>query len=118
MIGDAVAKGKRSSTAAKGPEFKKKNSMGGSFKHVAPGAKSDGGAAHENKHSARRANKGMAGQRGFGQVDGQKPARQKAAKEVAYLQPGDVRSQASRMQRSLSRSNVEAWTSGKRGSYK
>lgn len=102
MIGDAAARGKRSSTLKAGPEFKKKNSEGSSFKHVdGPRLKSSGGD-HEGHRTGKRMHaKGT--KPGVGVKDRQAPHKQKAFKESEHNEPGDI---------------LDQWCCGKRGSYK
>ena len=102
MIGDAVAAGKRGSTYAKGPEFKKKNSKGRSFKHVDGPRSSHGGGDHETKKVAKSAHR--TGPRpGTSVADRQAPHKQREKKEVKHVDQGQILSE---------------WCSGKRGSYK
>lgn len=102
MIGDAVARGKRSSTYAAGPEFKKKNHKGRSFKHVDSERNSDGGGAHETAKIAKRAHK--TGPRpGTNVADRQAPHKQREHKEVRHVDQGNI---------------LDEWCRGKRGSYK
>jgi hypothetical protein len=102
MIGDAAARGKRSSTLKAGPEFKKKNSEGSSYKHVdGPRLKHSGGD-HEGHSSAKRMHKQM---KPFspGVADRQAPHKQKAFKESEHNEPGDI---------------LDQWCCGKRSKYK
>jgi hypothetical protein len=102
MIGDAAARGKRHSTKAHGPEFKKKNSHGQSHKHVDGPRSSHGGGDHENAHRAKSAHK--TGPRpGTNTSDKQAPHKQREAKELKHVDQGDI---------------INEWCRGKRGSYK
>lgn len=102
MIGDAVAAGKRGNTYAKGPEFKKKNHKGRSYKHVDGDRKSDGGGEHETEKVSKSAHK--TGPRpGTSTSDKQKPHKQRERKEVKHVDQGQI---------------LNEWCSGKRGSYK
>jgi hypothetical protein len=96
----------RSSTRAAGPEYKKKNSEGRSYKHVpnhtGKDGKSDGGGRSETSAVAKRAHKG--GQRpGTGTSDKQAPHKQRERKELKHVDQGDI---------------VNDWCAGKRRSYK
>ena len=102
MIGDVVSQGKRGNTYAKGPEFKKKNGEGRSYKHIDGARKSDGGGGHETKKAAKRAHR--TGPRpGTNVADRQAPHKQREKKEVKHIDQGQILSE---------------WCSGKRGSYK
>ncbi len=106
MIGDAVARGKRSSTQAAGPEYKKKNSKGQSFKHVpnrtGGEGKSDGGGSKETSKVAKSAHR--TGPRpGTNVADRQAPHKQRERKELKHVNQGNI---------------LDEWCSGKRGSYK
>jgi hypothetical protein len=106
MIGDARAAGKRGNTYAAGPEYKKKNGEGRSFKHVAGRGKgeggSEGGGAKETEKVAKRAHR--TGPRpGTNTSDKQKPHKQREHKEVRHVDQGQI---------------LNEWCSGKRGSYK
>jgi hypothetical protein len=102
MIGDAAAAGKRGSTYAKGPEFKKKNSEGRSYKHVDGPRKSHGGGGEETARVAKRAHK--TGPRpGTNTSDKQAPHKQREHKEVRHVDQGQI---------------LNEWCKGKRGSYK
>jgi hypothetical protein len=101
MIGDAAARGKVKSTTKPGPEFKKKNSKGQSFKTLDNGRESsDGGGGHETASIAERSTKGM--RPGTGGRDRQNSKDQQAHKLVAHDQ-GSI---------------IDQWCRGKRGSYK
>lgn len=83
MIGDARAAGKRRSTTAPGPEFKKKNSRGQSFKHIdRPVGYS--GSDREVDGPAARATKGQ--RAGVGSRDRQNPKEQRARKIEAWCE--------------------------------
>jgi hypothetical protein len=102
MIGDSKASGKRHSTKEHGPEFKKKNSEGRSYKHVDGDRKSDGGGGRETKHAARRAHK--TGPRpGVNGPDRQAPHKQKERIENKHVDQGQI---------------LDEWCRGKRGCYK
>jgi hypothetical protein len=102
MIGDAVAAGKRGNTYVKGPEFKKKNHKGQSYKHVDGARKSDGGGGRETEKVAKRAHR--TGPRpGTNVADRQAPHKQREKKEVKHIDQGQI---------------LNEWCSGKRGSYK
>jgi hypothetical protein len=102
MIGDAVAKGRRSSTYEKGPEFKKKNSEGRSHKHVDGPREGHGGGDHETKKIAKRAHR--TGPRpGVNVADRQAPHKQREPKELKHVDQGQI---------------LNEWCAGKRGSYK
>lgn len=102
MIGDAASRGKRKSTLAPGPEFKKKNSEGSSHKHVDGPRHHHSGGDHEGHSSAKRMHRQM---KPFspGVADRQAPHKQKSVKESKHNEPGDI---------------VDQWCCGKRGSYK
>lgn len=102
MIGDARAAGKRHSTRAHGPEYKKKLSEGQAHKHVAEKNHYDSGADHENHHSAKRAHsKGT--RPGVGVADRQAPHKQKERIENKHVDQGNLISQ---------------WCAGKRKHYR
>jgi hypothetical protein len=102
MIGDAAARGKRGNTSAHGPEFKKKNSKGQSYKHVDGPRKSHGGGDEENKKQAKSAHK--TGPRpGVNVADRQAPHKQVRSKELKHVDQGDV---------------INEWCRGKRDCYK
>lgn len=102
MIGDAVAAGKRGNNYAKGPEFKKKNSEGRSYKHVDGPRFSHGGGGHELEKTAKRAHR--TGPRpGTNVADRQAPHKQREKKEVRHVDQGQILSE---------------WCSGKRKDYK
>ena|SRR5271166_1667728 len=102
MIGDAVARGKRGSTSAAGPEFKKKNSQGRSHRHVDGPNASHGGGDHETAKVAKRAHR--TGPRpGVNVADRQSPRKQRESKEVKHVDQGQI---------------LNEWCAGKRGSYK
>ena len=102
MIGDAVARGRRSSTEKAGPEYKKKNSEGRSFKHVEGMRSSSGGGGKETAKIAKRAHK--TGPRpGTNTSDKQAPHKQREHKEVKHVNQGQI---------------LDEWCKGKRGCYK
>jgi hypothetical protein len=93
---------KANSTREHGPEFKKKNSEGRSYKHVDGPRSSHGGGDHENEHAAKRAHK--TGPRpGTNTSDKQAPHKQVRSKELKHVDQGDI---------------LNEWCRGKRGSYK
>ena len=105
MIGDAAARGKRSSTLKAGPEWKQKNSRGSSFKHVQPSTgkdDNDSGGHREQKSTAKRMHKQM---KPFspGVADRQAPHHQRNVKESEHNEPGDI---------------IEDWCKGKRKGYR
>jgi hypothetical protein len=105
MIGDAAARGKRSSTKEHGPEYKKKNSEGRSYKHVADskGENDKNSGGDKLTHStAKKMHKAM---KSFspGVADRQAPHKQKERKEVRHVDQGQI---------------LDEWCKGKRGSYK
>ena len=102
MIGDAVAAGKRGNTYAKGPEYKKKNSEGRSYKHIADKRVSNGGSASEGKKIAKSMH--STGPRpGTNTSDKQAPHKQRERKEVRHVDQGQI---------------INEWAQGKRSSYK
>jgi hypothetical protein len=105
MIGDAFARGKRHSTKAHGPEYKKKNSRGQSHKHV-PDSKGEndtdsGGDSLTRKTSKAMHSKGT--KPGVGVSDRQAPHKQVRTKELKHVDQRNI---------------INEWCSGKRGSYK
>lgn len=105
MIGDAIARGKRKSTRAHGPEYKEKNSKGRSYKHAQPSTgedDTDSGGHREQRHTAKRMHKGMK-PHGVGVSDKQAPHKQKERKEVKHVDQGDL---------------LNEWCCGKRKSYR
>ena len=102
MIADAVAAGKRGNTRAHGPEFKKKNSEGQSFKHVEGRRASYGGGDPETSRVSRSAHR--TGPRpGTNTTDKQMTHKQRERKEVRHVDQGQI---------------LNEWVMGKRGSYK
>src|ERR1700676_3790500 len=102
MIADAFAAGKRGNTYAKGPEFKKKNAEGRSYKHVEGKRASHGGGGPETAKVAKSAHK--TGPRpGTNTSDKQAPHKQRERKEVKHVDQGQI---------------LNEWCAGKRGSYK
>jgi hypothetical protein len=102
MIGDARAAGKRHSTRAHGPEFKKKNAEGQSHKHIDGMRHSHGGGDHETKRAARRAH--AKGPRpGVDVADRQAPHKQVRRIEGKHVDQGQI---------------LDEWCRGKRGCYK
>lgn len=69
--------------------FKKKNSEGRSHKHVDGPRASHGGGDHENRHAARRTNRG-APNKGPEVKDRQAPHKQRAVKELEHVDQGDL----------------------------
>lgn len=102
MIGDAAARGKRSSTLKAGPEYKKKNSEGASHKHVPASPRKNSGGDHEGHGTAKKMHAGM---KPFspGTTDRQDKHKQRSVKVAEHNEPGDI---------------VDQWCQGKRGSYK
>ena len=74
----------RRSTGAAGPEFKKKNSHGRSFKHIDKPADRDSGGGHEVGAPARRMTKGH--KAGTATRDKQNPKEQRARKIEAWCE--------------------------------
>lgn len=102
MIGDAVAEGKRGNTRAHGPEFKKKNSRGRSYKHIEGHRASDGGGGPETAHRAKRTH--ATGPRpGVNGPDRQAPHKQKERIENKHVDQGQI---------------LDEWCRGKRKVYK
>jgi hypothetical protein len=102
MLGDAVAAGKRGNSYKAGPEFKKKNSEGRSYKHVDGPRSSRGDGDHETKKVAKSAHK--TGPRpGTNTSDKQGPHKQRERKELKHVDQGQI---------------ISEWCAGKRGSYK
>jgi len=105
MIGDARAAGKRHSTRAHGPEFKKKLSEGQAHKHVAGPRHHDSGGDHENHHSAKSAHKKgpLQGSTRHHMSDKQAPHKQKERIELKHVDQGDL---------------LDQWARGKRKHYR
>jgi hypothetical protein len=102
MIGDAAARGKRSSTLKPGPEFKDKKSEGRGFKTIQGPKRHNSGGGPEKHATAARMHKQM---KPFspGVADRQAPHKQKAFKESEHNEPGDI---------------LDQWCCGKRSKYK
>jgi hypothetical protein len=105
MIGDAAARGKRHSTRAHGPEFKKKNSEGRSHKHIETSTgknDNDSGGDALTRVSAKKMHKAM---KSFspGVADRQAPHKQRESKELKHVDQGDI---------------LNEWCCGKRKAYK
>jgi hypothetical protein len=106
MIGDAAARGKRHSTRAHGPEFKKKNSRGQSHKHVETSTgknDTDSGGDVLTRKTSRAMHSGGPRAAGARMSDKQAPHKQREAKELKHVDQGDI---------------INEWCRGKRGSYK
>jgi hypothetical protein len=108
MIGDAKARGKRHSTKAHGPEYKKKNSHGRSYKHATPSTGKDdtdsGGDSLTRKTAKAMHSAGpLQGKTRHHMHDKQAPHKQKEAKELKHVDQRDI---------------LDEWCRGKRGSYK
>lgn len=93
---------KRNSTTAAGPEFKKKNSEGRSYKTADGPRTSDGGGDRENEKVAKHAHKGL--RPGTSTTDKQSPAKQRSRKVAVYKIPEFT-------------DKVDEWCAGKRKSY-
>lgn len=105
MIGDAVAQGKRGSTRAHGPEYKRRNSRGQSYKHVTPSTgadDTDSGGDRLTRHTAKRMHKGMK-PHSPGVADRQAPHKQKERIENKHVDQGQI---------------IDEWCRGKRKAYK
>ena len=102
MIADAFAAGKRGNTTAAGPEFKKKNHKGRSYKHVDGDRISDGGSNPEGKNIAKSMHK-KGTRPGVGGHDRQAPHKQREHKEMKHVDQGQI---------------VNEWVQGKRKDYK
>ncbi len=96
----------RSSTRAAGPEYKKKNSEGRSYKHVpnhtGKDGKSDGGGHSETSKVAKSAHR-KGPRPGTNTPDRQAPHKQREKKELKHVNQGDI---------------VNEWCAGKRKDYK
>lgn len=112
MIGDAGARGPRKSTTAAGPEFKKKNAKGQSFKTVDGMRKGDGGGDDETAEVAKRSTKGMRPGPGV-----EKPAEMFDA--VKNMRSGrSFKTNYPKDETSDAGSRIDEWCSGKRKDYR
>ena len=110
MIGDTKARGKVRSTTSPGPEFKKKNSRGKSYKTIDTHKDEPDDSGDADTHDvAKRSTRGM--RTGTGLPNGQGPMPYERKGRGGFKTTGAPGN-------SDSGCAVGAWCKGKRGSYK